>query len=144
MKSSSVSKRTRNEVNYLLLKNKSSGSGVIMLSLAGLGLTTLPQGKEYWGSFNTLTSLDLSQNNLEFLPVDLSAIPTLRTVDLDGNPLTAMPRMYRQWSSNLREYLSSIHQESEDFLERKLIIVGPEGVGKSSLFLFSSYYFFVF
>lgn len=46
----------------------------------------------------------------------------------------------RTWSNDLKNYLLSIQQESEDFLERKLIIVGPEGVGKS-LYKFKMVFF---
>lgn len=69
-------------------------------------------------------------------------LPRLTIVNLKGNPLSAIPESFRStsWTSQLREYLQSIYDASKEFLERKILLVGEEGTGKSKL----KYYTWIF
>ena len=122
-------------VNRLLVTARSSGWGDKSLHLEYAGLDDLPMEANYWKTFASLSLLDLRGNQLQALPPALVSLGSLSTVRLERNPLGSIPGPFRSssFSSAMKRYLSSIERESEQWPERKLLFVGQEGVGKSTL-----------
>lgn len=122
-------------VNRLLVQARSSGWGVKSLHLEYAGLEELPMEASYWRTFASLSLLDLRGNQLQALPPALVNLGSLSTVRLDRNPLGSIPGPFRATtlSSSMKRYLSSIERESAQWPERKLLLVGQEGVGKTTL-----------
>ena len=120
-------------MNRLLVTARSSGWGVKTLHLEFAGLDELPMEASYWKTFGALSLLDLRGNQLQNLPPALVTLGSLSTVRLEKNPLGSIPGPFRSTSlsSGLKRYLSSIERESAQWPERKLLLVGQEGVGKS-------------
>ena len=63
----------------------------------------------------------------------LLIVSELIDVIFKGNPLSDIPRafMVGGWTHEFRTYLRSILSQSENFAERRVVLVGQEGVGKS-------------
>ena len=132
-----------NSLTYLNLSHNNFLSVPPVLSSIP-SLVYLSLSNNYLHSFSlslagrsSLKVLDLSENNLQTLPATLATLPNLQKVLLEGNPLSDIPISFRNsgWTSELKTYLRSILEKSEDFLERKILLVGQEGVGKCMFFL---------
>ena len=54
-------------------------------------------------------------------------------MNIEGNPLTAYPEKYRTSWSKLKEYLISLEKRAMLEKIQKLVVVGQECVGKSTL-----------
>lgn len=95
-----------------------------------------------------LEILKLSDNNLHYLPYQLESMRLLRELHLWGNPLTQIPNHQQVFEtkeafhakpflqSGLVEYLRYLkkcNQESAEINKAKLMIVGNEKVGKTTL-----------
>ena len=65
--------------------------------------------------------------------ISLQKYPNLNKVNLDGNPLSIYPERCRTSWPRMKEYLQSIENRAEARNIKKLLIVGEEGVGKSTL-----------
>ena len=77
--------------------------------------------------------LDLSNNRLQSLPPELSDLSLLEHVILDGNPLMYIPKPFRKSWLKIRTFLKGIGQKASRWNERKMVLVGEEAAGKSTL-----------
>ena len=77
--------------------------------------------------------LDISNNQLEYLPAVLASYPHLK-IDYTGNPLSTVPTVFAKNWSKLRSFLENINHSITRWNRCKLMIVGQEGVGKVSIF----------
>ena len=129
------------QVNQLLLQNEASGKGVKILNASGnfnVQLESLPEDEEYWNTFTSLETLDLSGNLLQSLPVGMGDLPNPKTnVKLKGNPLQSLPdNLIAEYCwPDIKKHLQEVKKESQ-VPERKLVFVGEAGVGKSILIFF--------
>lgn len=83
----------------------------------------------------SLKSLDIGGNNLSFPPIPLIDVPSLQKLKWNPNPWKALPTSLVK-SNNMQSLLSYLRALSEDKVQWnrvKLMIVGQENVGKSSL-----------
>ena len=65
--------------------------------------------------------------------ISLIKFPNLKQVILEGNPLSIYPERCRTSWAKMKEYLQSIETRAECRNIKKVLIVGEEGVGKSTL-----------
>lgn len=113
------------------------------LDLRGNQLDILPYEI---GTLKHLKELFLSNNHLHFLPFSLIHLPRFKTLMIHGNPLSLIPKHFvipEEWIekpfqlTSLYRYLQSISttvdNEEEPFYHVKLMIVGDENVGKTSV-----------
>eukprot|EP01097_Dermamoeba_algensis_P009639 TRINITY_DN6874_c0_g1_i1.p1 TRINITY_DN6874_c0_g1~~TRINITY_DN6874_c0_g1_i1.p1 ORF type:complete len:341 (-),score=42.42 TRINITY_DN6874_c0_g1_i1:4-1026(-) len=101
------------------------------LDLSHNTLTHLPSTI---GRLTNLTNLKLRYNKLDGLPIDLLSITSLKTIDLKENQLVIPPAS--SVKGGLKEILSYLKdlKNSTTFCSRlKLMVVGAESVGKSSI-----------
>merc|ERR1712137_221980 len=92
----------------------------------------LPQ-KFPWNKLENLRVLDLSGNNLDLIPEEFIHLPWLEKVNLEGNPLRSIPERFQSTWPILRDYMSTVRTKASRWTERKLLFVGQEGVGKTTL-----------
>lgn len=79
-------------------------------------------------------AINLSFLGLESLPVELIQLDQLKFLKTDGNPLTTMPQELRTATPDrIMAYLKGLQTQAATWKEVKLLFVGEEGVGKSSL-----------
>lgn len=107
-------------------------SEVKELDLSGKQLNELP-AEFPWAKLDALRTLDLDGNNLDMLPGAIANLPLLERVQLEGNPLRFVPQQYRSPWPTLRDYIRSIGDKARNWTERKLLFVGQDGVGKTTL-----------
>ena len=94
-------------------------------------ITTLPTSI---GNMSELKSLHLCNNKLEFLPLQMCKLKKLEILDLEGNTLSTIPREIKQGPiSSIFAYLNELERGSEMFASVKIMVLGPEGSGKTSL-----------
>jgi GTP-binding protein EngB required for normal cell division len=85
-----------------------------------------------------LTHLNVSANQLETLPYQLTLLPNLLStsdsLDLRQNPFPAIPsEIVAQGSEAIISFLRLVHTWSAPWRRVKLVFVGDEKVGKTSL-----------
>lgn len=84
-----------------------------------------------------LTSLDLRQNLLEFLPSQMGWMTNLKKLKLDGNPLRTPPAELRASAGDkpnkILGYLRDLSAGHEMIYRAKLMLVGQENVGKTTI-----------
>jgi GTPase SAR1 family protein len=84
-----------------------------------------------------LVSLDLRDNDLEMLPPEMGFLTGLKKLKLDGNPLRTPPQELRDSAGNkagkILGYLRDLHHGQELVYRVKLMFVGQENVGKTTL-----------
>jgi GTPase SAR1 family protein/tRNA A-37 threonylcarbamoyl transferase component Bud32 len=86
------------------------------------------------GECAALRSLDVSHNDLAALPLSLGALDKLRTLTTDGCPLAVPPpAVVARGVAAVRRHLSDLHASSQRCLRIKLMLVGSENVGKTTL-----------
>jgi hypothetical protein len=83
--------------------------------------------------FGRVRTLDLRNNRLQILPPELSDLLLLDRVLLDGNPLMYIPKPVRKSWSQIRTYLKGVGQKASRWNERKVVLVGEEASGKTTL-----------
>jgi len=94
-------------------------------------LTGLP---EAIGQLASLRQLWLTGNRLTSLPKSLARPENLFDLRLDGNPLQpALKAAYRAGLDEVKAYLRSLEEETEELYEAKLLLVGEGDVGKTTL-----------
>ena len=76
--------------------------------------------------------IDLRNNKLESIPEEFGHLP-FDKVKLDGNPLSLIPRPFRDSWPKIHKYLHSLKNRAARWKERKVLIVGEEATGKSTL-----------
>lgn len=107
---------------------------LVKLSLRDNRLTSLP---EDFTKLTELVSLDLRNNYLEFLPSSMGWMTHLKKLRLDGNPLRTPPAELRASAGDkpakILGYLRDLSAGHETIYRAKLMLVGQENVGKTSL-----------
>ncbi|KAL6057314.1 Myotubularin-like phosphatase domain [Balamuthia mandrillaris] len=102
------------------------------INLSNNKLTSLPPEI---GSLTSITSLDVSNNNLNGLPWQLGDLTNLKTLNLSGNPLVLIPdEVVTQEVSKLLGYVRALKDGKSKVYRMKLMFVGQENVGKTSLY----------
>ncbi|MCR9066835.1 MAG: ADP-ribosylation factor-like protein, partial [Cytophagales bacterium] len=143
----------------LLKKHSHKQKKCTIVDLKGLNITEesltflLPFIAEI---INGMIGLDLSFNRLHKIPSSLiEMFPTIYWLSVEGNqihtfppqiveievlhwkgnPLSLIPDAFRNESdwSKMKQYLSSISEKSTSWQDIKLLLVGQEGVGKTTL-----------
>lgn len=100
-----------------------------VIDLSGRGLSQIPHYKFLRLLTDTITELDLSNNQFQALPCELAQLKNLRSVIVENNPLETIPKSFRGSWNKLQKYLTSI-ENSKRWNRSKLMVVGQEGVGK--------------
>jgi len=85
------------------------------------------------GLMTSLEHLRVNNNRLLQLPVSVSALSRLRRITFTGNPLINIPSDFPERATDVRQYLSSLQEDPVPNNTVKLVVVGQEAVGKTSL-----------
>eukprot|EP01103_Thecamoeba_quadrilineata_P016060 TRINITY_DN5267_c0_g2_i1.p1 TRINITY_DN5267_c0_g2~~TRINITY_DN5267_c0_g2_i1.p1 ORF type:complete len:1706 (+),score=349.49 TRINITY_DN5267_c0_g2_i1:81-5198(+) len=102
-----------------------------VLSLANNSLQAIPMEI---GKLHKLSSLVLDNNNLEWLPTQLSQILLLTHLKVKGNPLSTIPDdILRKGSKDILTFLRDLHKIKAGWNRLKVVVVGQEAVGKTTL-----------
>ena len=124
---------------YLVQHEIPGGPAITHLDLSKRSLLSLPENEEFWKSFEKMTSLDLSWNKLETIPISLLAAPKLTTVTLDNNPLNDIPADYKKdgllWK-DIQAYLISLKENSTRWNDQKIVIIGEPNSGRFGIYTF--------
>ena len=118
-----------------LLQRGALGPDVSKLDMSGMGLESIPvKNRAQWHSFSRLHSLDISNNELDSVPVQLAHLDSLSHVALSGNPLRLLPPSLApfQWTT-VKTYLLALIREMTSVCTRKVAVLGEEGVGKTTI-----------
>eukprot|EP00026_Physarum_polycephalum_P000501 Phypoly_transcript_00502.p1 GENE.Phypoly_transcript_00502~~Phypoly_transcript_00502.p1 ORF type:complete len:1390 (-),score=279.22 Phypoly_transcript_00502:293-4462(-) len=84
--------------------------------------------------FKTLSELNLEHNRFLMLPSFLASMANLVEVALEGNPLTCIPPQIKgKGYKDIAVYLKQLQDGCAIWGRMKLMLVGQEGVGKTSL-----------
>jgi internalin A len=104
-----------------------------LLNLNSNNLTNLPESIV---QLQNLQHLDLSSNNLTTLPESISKLKHLQFLHLTNNPITKHLKGIEEYLSaqELITYLLEVqHRDTKPLNEAKVLVVGDERVGKTSL-----------
>jgi len=85
------------------------------------------------GLLSSLDDLRLDNNRLSQLPVSVAALRRLRRITFANNPLVNIPDDFPQRAADVRQYLGSLHEDPVINCTVKLVVVGQERAGKTSL-----------
>ena len=82
-----------------------------------------------------LTRLNMKSNYLETLPVEIANIATLKSLEVEKNPLSLLPThlMNSPNFQDLMAYLRALGANQVPWMKVKVMVVGKEAVGKTSL-----------
>jgi small GTP-binding protein len=122
---------SQNRISYL----PPEISNLSMLEDLGLGDNHLSQLPSTIAKLNNLITLDLSNNSLQYLNSELASLSFLQNLNLSGNPLRNPPTdIVSQGTKAVLEFLRSpLGQEVEACYRLKLMLVGQENAGKTSV-----------
>jgi predicted NACHT family NTPase len=103
-------------------------------NLSNNNFETIPDVIIDWVKEGIIKEINLDNNKLNSIPKDFT---NLRNVTVLGNPLQSIPVEFHsdKWKK-LKQYLTSVVEKTANWNIRKLIVVGEEGVGKTTLYLF--------
>lgn len=85
------------------------------------------------GLLRDLEDLILHNNNISILPLSVASLPALRRITFHSNPLQNIPVDFPERAGEVRSYLQTLQDDPVPNRTVKLVLVGQEGVGKSSL-----------
>ena len=77
----------------------------------------------------------MAHNKIQSFPTEVANLPRLKELVINNNTLPAVPKEILNTSDSKRiiSYFRGIHLKAGVWKEMKLLIVGEEGVGKTSL-----------
>ena len=78
-------------------------------------------------------SISFKNNDIQNIPTEILKLPESLDIKFEGNPLELIPDEFKQSWTKTREYLSSIGQRSGKFQDCKIMFLGQESCGKTSL-----------
>ena len=102
---------------------------ITSLSIQNLKLTDVPPVL-----FNCpkIEKIDLSNNEIDFVPAGLASLPNLTSLKLDGNPLRVMTNPNATTNPNEKErdlpWLRDVFEKKEKWCDVKIVVVGDGGV----------------
>lgn len=103
---------------------------LVELNLSHNNLTYLPTSI---GKLKKLKRLILSGNKINYLPIEFENLVSLEFLDFDNNPIGKVPvEISAQGASGIINYYLSLG-DNEQLFEAKLLIVGQGNVGKTFL-----------
>ena len=85
------------------------------------------------GIFTELEELSISRNKISNMPSSIATLQKLKLVSFRLNPLLNVPPDFPEEATVLREYLRYLQEDPVPNKSIKLVLVGQEGVGKSTL-----------
>ena len=86
------------------------------------------------GKLTELRSLDVSNNNLDFFPGEIGNLINLKKFNYKNNPLRFIPQnILKSGNQGILRYLSQLKDCATEWKRMKLLVVGEENVGKTSL-----------
>ncbi|MDP2436726.1 MAG: protein kinase [archaeon] len=104
---------------------------ILQMDLRTNCLTDLPESIL---RFSKLQKIDLRHNNLDTIPPILPRMATLKSLVITNNPLRNLPAEVVQLpTEELLSYIRSFEADSLPWTQLKLMVVGAEAVGKTSL-----------
>lgn len=118
------------KVCRLLEQLVDSAQHITCLDLHGNAVTTLPPTVS---SLRSLRELVLTKNPIEHLPPQICECPLLSTLRLDTYKLINVPVSFHRSGESILTYFRDLLQGATPFSRMKLMIVGKEQVGKTSL-----------
>lgn len=120
------------KVASFLVEREVQAPKLTELNLSKQKITMLPENEGYWKTFESLTSLDLSNNQLSIVPISLLQAPKLKHVTLINNPLEDIPSAYKKkdilWK-DIQAYLHTLKENSTRWNEQKIFVIGKSGSG---------------
>ena len=119
------------EVGDLLISRGASPKLVTKLDLSSHSLSNLAPEK-FIIPFSALKRIDVQNNQLQAIPEEILKLQHLKVLQVWGNPLETIPQSFRMWPK-LKEYLVTIQKKATCWRERKLLFVGQEATGKTTL-----------
>ena len=114
------------------LPNSAVASALINLNISNNRFRTVPHCV---CSFITLTTLNIANNSeIVALPSELGRLKNLMILNLDGlNDLNDPPKSVRTPAHNCIQYLNSRLRSARGYYRMKLMLIGKQAVGKSTL-----------
>ena len=85
------------------------------------------------GLLSNLLEIRTNNNKLAQLPLSIYVLKNLKRIDFKMNPLTNIPPDFKGDATEVREYLKAVQQDPIANNVVKLVLVGQEGVGKTTL-----------
>jgi len=85
------------------------------------------------GLLAELEELHVENNKLSQLPLSVAQLAHLRSISFHSNPLLNIPTDFPEHVSNVQDYLRSLQDDPVPNKTAKLVLVGQEGVGKTTL-----------
>ena len=85
------------------------------------------------GLLCNLQEIRTNNNKLSQLPLSIHVLQKLRTIRFHMNPLTNIPPDFKGDANEVRNYLKAVQQDPIPNNVVKLVLVGQEGVGKTTL-----------
>eukprot|EP01125_Pyxidicula_operculata_P014786 TRINITY_DN496_c3_g1_i1.p1 TRINITY_DN496_c3_g1~~TRINITY_DN496_c3_g1_i1.p1 ORF type:complete len:2368 (-),score=568.15 TRINITY_DN496_c3_g1_i1:56-7159(-) len=114
-----------------ILKKISSLPKLANIDLSKNRLVELPP---QLGQLTQLKSLVLTDNKIETLPSSFVDLKQLKLLELKGNPIGLLPDdIQRKDVNKVLTYLNEMQEPNKQWNRIKLIVVGPENVGKTHL-----------
>ncbi len=85
------------------------------------------------GILADLEDLYIQNNKISQLPLSLSGLGNLKRIKFTANPLSNIPVDFPERAADVKEYLRSLQEDPVANKVVKLVLVGQEGVGKTTL-----------
>ena len=85
------------------------------------------------GLLSQLEELQVHNNKLSQLPLSVSALGKLQSISFHSNPLLNIPTDFPERVSEVQQYLKALQDDPVSNTTVKLVLVGQEGVGKTTL-----------